>query len=490
MIKIRKILFLLLIFILWFWIAIATNNFFKEWENWDANVDHLINPANDNFILSWRVDIEDSNSINYLSWYRWNIVWTIVSDLFGIFNIINKLELNFKTDIVSSYYCWSWDDPLEIYSISWEIESDNWWIMSINETDSYFCSNQYTYIEFTSDSLGLKEIWETQNILVDVFDKQQIYVSGIVKLIWDEDGILSRIDNPIYDIDTDIKNYYRLLINKNIKYITKSLDAKTWYLIENDFVANLWKEELYYYDYTWETETLSFSWSDYINKWKILTIWLSTDDKISVSGINTVIVKWWNIYIEDNLYNENDDDSLLVLVAKRDIVTWNGWNIYISPAVTNIDAVLVADWSLLSMALGEIKNVQNDLNVLRRQLLIYWSVFSSNSVWTDVIPYWSDYYENSWYLNNEMPISIYDLWNLRTFNLNYWDFGKLCNDELKLAPIDWYWDFLQNAWAGDKVCYNDDIKDVNLRWSDRINPLIVKYNSNINLLEPLLLRTD
>ena len=495
MLKIKNILIVFLLFTLWYSLVFAANNFFKSWYNWDANVDHIFNPANDVFVLSWRLDLEDSRTTDYINnWYRWKVTWTINSDLFWTFTINNFFDLNYREDFNSSYNCWSGETPLEIYNIRGKISSNYWWDLDIVESDSYFCSNRYVYLKLNSDSLWDKEIWTIQWTLVDDFWKQEIYISGISKIKWEKD-ILSRGDQDINEIwvSIDKKTIAKKYINKNISTLFKTYSSyiESTYNNLNEFINN--DEENYYlYDLSGAIQNINFNWVwDYINKWRILQIWNNWNWKIAVDWKHTVIVESWNVYINSNIYNTNDKKSLLVIISKK----WESgkwWNIYINPEVTNIDAVLISDWSLISLYWDQIYSVSNNnhVNVLRKQLLIYWSVLSSNNVWTDKIPYWADYYENSSYPWDIMEWNIYDLWNLRTFNLNYWEFWKNCDNENKIAPINWNWDYILNAWAWRKECYNDDVWDPDLRKSEKNNPLIIKYNNNLQLLDPFILKSN
>jgi hypothetical protein len=110
-------------------------------------------------------------------------------------------------------------------------------------------------------------------------------------------------------------------------------------------------------------------------------------------------------------------------------------------------------------------------------------------VGSDSIPYGADYYEKSDYVPAELT-NIYDLWNLRTFNLDLWKTGKTCEDGTKLSPINGYWDFLTYAWAGKKRCYITDGVDAWLRQSDKTNPLIVEFNPNISKLKLKILQIN
>lgn len=487
----KKPLLFIFTFLLAIWITFATvNNFLKTWKNWDANVSNT-SPANDVFTLSWRLNIEDSKSYAYKNWYRWEILWTIESDLFWTFNIQNKLDLK-KYKLFWKYLseCWTGEE-VEIYSVSGVIKSKYWWEMLIDNS-SYFCSNQYIYIKFKSNTLWEKELWElVQNNLVDVFDKQQISIWWTSILKWDL-NILERWNNNINKLSIywGIKSTINKNLNKNIfkLFQTFKKDINKVDLNLNLF-PNIKDENYYLYDYSSlsNNNDVKFNWS-YINKWKNLQIWNNWNGKIKIDWKQTVIVKSWNIYIKSNLYNK-DKNSLLVLVAKRDKKTKRWWNIYIDSNVTNIDAVLIADWSLISIGWNYIQSStdSNQKNNIRKQLLIYGSILSSNNVWTDEIPYWSDYYEHINYPDNKMNGNIYNLANLRTFNLNYW---KATLDKNKLVPIDWKWWYLQRAWAWKCEWYNWENCDADLRKSDKLNSVIIEYNNRIKFLNLYILKSS
>jgi hypothetical protein len=525
----KKILTYLLYFVLWLSLVYAADNYFRSWDNWDANVATYESP-NDIWTFSGRLDLEDSRSSAYINnWYRWKLTWWIESNLFWTFinesDLILKLKWKYSdpsytNEIKTKCLDWnswtSWPEP-EIYTISgsiisnwnlspWGTGEDLWWTFytSWALSDSYFCSNKKMFLHLFSETIWNKKAWSWNVSDNDVFWKQEIYIHWIANVNWDsKQWILSRWDQEINAISIYIWNKAKIKwdINKNIAkiyktYLWTSWNKASWDTIEN-FINNSWKEYFYIYDYKNNTENITFSWSTYINKWKKLIIDESVSDNITdVKWINTVLVNWWNIYIKSDIKNNNDNTDLLILIATRDKTTKNWGNIYINPNVTNIDAVLIADGSLISLswtAWNEfIQSVTdtNQKNNLRKQLLIYWKIYSKNNIWTDKMPFGSDLYENSSYTNNQMDWNIYDLWNLRTFNLNYGDSWKNCTDVNKLAPIDWNWDYLLNAWAWRKNCYlNDNIQNW-LRWSDKLNPLIIENNLHIDFLDPFVLRKN
>ena len=57
----------------------------------------------------------------------------------------------------------------------------------------------------------------------------------------------------------------------------------------------------------------------------------------------------------------------------------NWWNIYIDPDVTNIDAILIADWSIISYDWSNVLNVNEDsFDWLRKQLFPFFVMITNS----------------------------------------------------------------------------------------------------------------
>lgn len=478
----KKILSIFLFVFLWVAFVYAANNFILSWNNTDTQSN-----STDTWEINWDLSIEDSFSDNYKTWKRWKITWTITSYLFWDFSINNSIDLKESTKDIPE----DCGDSIEVYDVSWDLLSDFWWDMSIDEDNSYFCSNKISYFKLNSNSIWEKEIWNyTQVEWEDSFDKQQIYISWVAQLSWNTgESINARWQAYINDLSVKIdKAELSANISKNIIELTRSISPITPL---NPITIFTWdnskKWKVYYYDLKWQTDTISYNSSDYINQWKNIII-EDISDKVEISWKNTLLAKNANVYIKSNIYNKDDSNSILVIVATRDRETWNGWNIYVDPSVTNIDAILIADGSLLSFDWTDILSWEISNILLRKQLLIFGSVFTSNTVWSDIMPYGSDYYEQL--TDNKIDWNIYDLANLRNFNLSYWEEGLTCDEIDKLAPIDGDWNFITWAWAWWKECYIDDPKDADLRWSQYRNPVIVEYNPNLQSISPYIIQDN
>lgn len=85
-------------------------------------------------------------------------------------------------------------------------------------------------------------------------------------------------------------------------------------------------------------------------------------------GTKTVVAEGANIHITGNInyLDEGDSTKILILIAKKNPTTGTGGNIYVDPSVTNIDAILIADGSLLN---GSPSNALDWLNASEKNLI-------------------------------------------------------------------------------------------------------------------------
>lgn len=475
--------------------------------NSDANSSN-----NDNWSLNWDYTFqsEDWNSVP-----DWTIVakikWEIKSELFWYFSFwISNPDINFiKT---SRTECLSWPT----YAISGNIKSFNniRWDMDFVQTSSYFCPLDWKWKWILySDQLWYKEIWNLL-LLTDlsVWTSYNLENKLLVKwLLWTN----TTVDINNWDIINDSNNQstkvlqlsipktdITMNINKNIIDLTKNIIAET--NISNNIINNFNAKNTYYFNY--ETKIWSISNED--NKWIIVEIknWNYNINSLSnyqvwITWEKNLIVKWWNIYINADIYNTNKN-SILVIVAQRDDTNnKNWWNIYINPNVTNIDAVIIAEGSIINY---NWTNVITNADSLRNQLYIYWSTFTKNSIWTWINPYGSD-----WYIKDQTDLSIwykkYDLAELRKFDLiasNTWTLDEYStydcsSSDNKLVPRleSISMKAKKYAWAGKRECFNELDKEVdpsinNLRWLTVFNPLIIEYNPIISTKPPFLLKNN
>jgi hypothetical protein len=250
----------------------------------------------------------------------------------------------------------------------------------------------------------------------------------------------------------------------------------------------IFNNSFYFYDYRW-TNTVT---SHQGNQWKILTLWTANllTNKMSVTWENTLIVQWWNLYITNDIYNTTKD-SILTIIVKRD--EWdkrkNGWNVYIHPNVTNIDAVIIADGSILNYNWSTVLTKSNASSSLRKQLLIYWAINTKNTLWdSSTSSIWMDHYENG----NTGSGEIYSLWNLRTFQ-PMWNSAipnwSNCYSFIKnVTAMNTNTTAEQYAFAWKRQCFKDDTALWSLRTTTKLAPIVIEYNPLLQSKPPRILQ--
>ncbi|EKE27366.1 MAG: hypothetical protein ACD_3C00219G0002 [uncultured bacterium (gcode 4)] len=457
------------------------------------NVDAWINT--DNWNLNWNYSkyINPETDIDWnITTINWTILrtvtWAINSTLYWNFNIIN-LNAVYNSAKFNTYTsdCPSW----WALTLNWAISSDIWWNFDIDSNSHVCLIGGKIVIKLKSLKIWEKDLWAEGTATTT-------NISQEIKANWINKVNTNAVNSPIRVIEwqfQDQKYIVKTNINKQLETILRWSPPETTItkLSKSAFEDAWWS--LKYFNYEGQKELMA---SNEDNIWKILKLENSysfssdpSNYKLKVVGQKTIIVKWGNIYINADIYNDNDSDSLLILVAKR----WvgkeykNGWNIYIDPNVTNIDAVLIADWSVLNYNwTAVISSSASDgwisKNYLRRQLMIYWQISSGNTTWSDNVPYWSDAYNKYGKIYKDYS---YDISKLRTFEvipvpswLTCWD----NNAPRKNDSMEW----LKYAWSGKKLCKAWDSAESWLRTSVLENPVIVMYNPNIQILKPYIMQ--
>ena len=377
-------------------------------------------------------------------------------------------------------------------SLSGSITSLFWWDFTIDIVNSFTCVSASNYspinngamtVVLKSGRIADKIIgWISGTSLVtNATIDTDIAINGIKKTLGGEHYSNSSNTSSLWA--QDIKYITKTNISKQLEILLRGKKWTTTNLAIKDL--GILKETEYY---NFEGSPAG-SVSNETNAWKILEIknnnsWVNLqENSLKVTGQKTIIVKWWNIYINADIYNADDSKSLLVLIAKRDSTNnKNGWNIYINPNVTNIDAVIIADGSVLNY--DNINKTTFTPEQLRRQLLIYGQISSSNitNIWW--VPYGSDSYISG----NRAYDAKYDIAKLRFFTLRLWAAGTVCTNTAENVPAQ-YWLPYEYAWAGKKRCYSNDTGVLWLRTSPKTNPVIVNKNPTIITNPPFVLRT-
>jgi len=451
--------------------------------------------------------------------------WSIfTSEIYWYFNVDDNKKMFLYLSEESHEEC---DNELTYY-FSWSIINDDWWVWytTVKDKDNYFCPDTWKFsihLESKKDNKSFFEniVLKSWNILFGKWEDLP-WITLTVKDSKNRDIIINEtalFDNTKVSIAWSInKNNIEVIWeftwwteaqmnSRNIIWIDQSemVTNEQWVVLWRlgDFNKQI-KQQVIKHTLLREWNTLSSNttitninddfilyeanseWTEHgdWNKWYILTLWNGW--QIWVEWDRTIIVKGWNLYIKSDLYYVNNNSMLTIIVLRDENNKLQWWNVYIDPYVTNIDANIISEWSLLSYNWTILNSVENSSN-LRNQLLIYWTLYSRNTIGENIAPYWSDKNISNNY--NEKDSYNYNLENLRSFQVISstsvtWD----CNNPNNVTAMLEEWKALKNAFAWKKECHITDDSKPWLRSTHRTASLVIEYNNNIQLNPPRIFR--
>lgn len=285
-------------------------------------------------------------------------------------------------------------------------------------------------------------------------------------------------------------------VNKNVVNILKWLDKSIWNITTDielnqldldNFNTNKW---------------LSIKWWNiiYIN-WNNnydVTLKCWNNNACKISGKKTIIIENANLIINSDMYYENSDSILWIILIWN---TYNWWKseLRISENITNWVWIVYSEWPVVSV--DWFNNLYNWTNIwenLINQLYWKWSFMTKNTIWWSInysttnktCPYWTPEYEK---ITCTQEISQwYDLIYLRryarinesyylTTNNPMWDNKVPLHYDTKNVKIAWWItiDITENSDMVEPLS-NNLIKDSN----NYDSPFILEYDTSIQLNPP------
>lgn len=356
----------------------------------------LINPNWTFIFTNWRLNISESTIINTWTWHIWD--WTFES--------------------LTNYITPSSSENTFYASINTMWDALNMPVVKTNNI----------YVTYEIDSKTVKyELTASTN-----------FTDNTPSVIWDPDAIENLWLKVIWTIQWDW-NSERSWQDENFSDLSKS--ELRHIIRENAYKLIKWMES-----------------------WDVLEKVLFIEWDVSLSSImhinfETLIVKDWNLIIDRLRYNESWFKKwFIVLKDNYDIHDWyeNTWNILIDRNTRYIDAAMYADWAIISSNWDQIYEYWDFGRSwdLANQLVIYWSVFTRNTIWWTLLnennkyrlPWWEELEAVEY---NKALAFIYDLNHIRTWNV-WWDWSNL--------PY--------NDWKDDTfiIKYNPDIQTDAPKW--------------------------
>ncbi len=98
-----------------------------------------------------------------------------------------------------------------------------------------------------------------------------------------------------------------------------------------------------------------------------------------ISWVRTLVIRWANLYIKNDMYYDPSKPSILGVIIQKDENN-NGWNLYIDPGVTNVVGTYVIDRSVMSYDGASELWYSTSIAVLKNQLYIFGTILSDNTI--------------------------------------------------------------------------------------------------------------
>ena len=404
--------------------SIAPSNAWYSFATW------WINLSTFTLSLSWSLNLPGSqewnwswNEINLTSKYNLNSL--AFTPIFKVTDVSYASEINIwnitNFEVLFNNQTTPWIANFRLYNL-----------LDLIDNDQALFTIQYNYLSsYQSPAFTSQPAWVTN----------KWYWYSTWTYIWNETDIFSSISFPFtnnifsntsnyyfewYPASTDSYNFswipkiiyaspttaqtkYRSIVEykingEEVQYY--SFEKTTWWTVNNNIVKIWWSinedadtferndEESYVKieNELNKTEIKAMIWKNVAK----LTAWMSDWQTVSKvhfedgnftlsdltwdNSIETLIVEW-NLLINTNIV-DNPSQLKWVIVIEDD--SWNGWNIYMTNNVKNIDAIIYADNSVISGPSIWIFYTDDEKN---NQLLVNWSIISDNTIgWADMVP--------------------------------------------------------------------------------------------------------
>lgn len=513
----------------WFKIYSPTYNIYNK-SSWDFTLNNIT------FDVNWTIWAVSSQWLNWWSaaisskynpLYYTNISWSQRSGFIewvvqnGNLSITkNSSSINPTSRWTFLAFWWNTRDYEMKYSntgnpsiliSTWTLSTDYWisslWLRTklIQKANTSTSSNVYLSSHIKYDLDGLNIIYNS-----DIIWSSRYLPSGISYLAWEAANqsqlkiygtvwtskstrVNSFTNNQAWNIKEVNWWFDKALLKWSIlEWVTRIVNSvwntPTWSPnIINDLISSttIWHQ---WWLLVWDKKNiLLYKWNNIVS----LHNWDYDWTPIWISWKKTIVIYWWNLYINKDMYYSDSNSNLWIIVMKDS--AWNWWNIYISPKVTNLVGTIYASKSLLSASIGSPNSYSNessmtyydwnaDADDLKNQLYIYWSLFSSNTLgWSKSSPKKCPYYVSTRSCDADTSIK-YDLNFLRRYYLvDNWTYK---------CPANWWhviwWALTCTNWAMSSFTSNLKQLFTNTSSSDAAYPLIIKYNSNLQTNPPPL----
>ncbi len=264
---------------------------------------------------------------------------------------------------------------------------------------------------------------------------------------------------------------------------------------------------------------------------------ITIDNDNWLNNKNLVIADWGNVYIDDNIWVDDEENWILGIISTRDLSDtdpFESGNVFVDVDVTNVNSLIYADWGVMSYykdwtsdCSGDTANCWYylDHKKLRHQLYIRWVLWTFNTLWWSNLA-WDErqcpHFVSDSDCDDFRIQRSFDIEYIRNFDLisadthpgaggwswspwNYWIPYAYKPDpaNTKHSKLAWWWtcDRSDASWWRvvcdsfdvDLRSFDDDILSTSFHKSnmsnesitilDKLSPLYLKHDSRISQLD-------
>ncbi len=343
-------------------------------------------------------------------WYTWDAkpsIWTITRYKLSALNNYTSISPNYIISLLSTDILHKWENielqntSLVSYSWHWPYEFES----RINSSSSATSLNQQPWLQLNlptiSYTLGGSDV--------------KYYLSKY------------EYGNDMTPIDMEWEPFLWVKIIWGLQWAWKYEFTGQWKNISDISISDIRTEiRKRAYDYTKNMDSWKILNKVRYEVWDVtLTGEIPDIDLDNQPDYETLVVKDGNVIIEWNYNTSGKKLWIIVLKDNYNVSTWyNGkWNIFVIPEVTSINAIMYADWWIMSANtswnLYTIDSITRT-NALQKQLKIKWSLFTRNTIWWAQFGWttnWWVYILPGWTKTDDFDKAmIYDLNYIRRWN--------------------------------------------------------------------------
>jgi len=406
---------------------------------------------------------QDCNGITWCKTIKVDMVNSSLWDaLIENWYLLNKTDISWNINFwLKSYTPWDFTPRFKIKLKKWDnkyvdIGSQNFYTPII--PDNKFKQPIIWDLKVSNDSWATwtakPELWTTQKYRINLQNKWSLWVYNLSiisnwkldiihgfkdKTPWHKlQNLLISLSNTFSNFTNYIQFYFTTRINATSNVLIAPVVSSTGLVISytlgtkpvkyylKDFsitwnnLANLWVKVIWTLQWSWKA-VITWQKSNFSDisksttrgwlKKKIYTLirWMNSGDIINwikyvkwsdvtlswSQAYSTLVVEDWNVIIKGDITK-----TLWIFSLNNNL--WNKWlwNVYVTPNVTKIDAIIYADEWFISSDINwnpYIKDNNARTAALQNQLILTWSLFTRNTIgwavlwqlWEYILPWWS-----------------------------------------------------------------------------------------------------